>query len=68
MHMSNKAEGFKREDQAYYISFGEALNFFFRKKAIDLKLVGPVFFKFYINKINLMNCTVNSSFVFPFLE
>lgn len=56
MHMSNKAERFKREDQAYYISFGEALKFSFGKKAIDLKLVGSVFFKFYINKVSLMNC------------
>lgn len=54
--MSNKAERFKREDQAYYISFGEALKFSFGKKAIDLKLVGSVFFKFYINKVSLMNC------------
>lgn len=28
MHMSKKAQGIKRTDQAYYISFGKALNFF----------------------------------------
>lgn len=45
MHMFNKAEGFKRADQAYFISFGEAFKFFFGKKAVDLKLVSSVFFQ-----------------------